>query len=714
MLQTAGRADLSPEATIASPSLSRADGTKAAYDKISSLVYRVKRRWRAALVIWAGVVLVVAAATFMIPAKYTTSAQVLIDYVAPLDYSQNGGVPAVSDLVVSNQAQTLETYVTLMESDAVAASVIRRLHLNMDVDTLESHTDVEPITNTNVLDLSVSAHSPQESARIANAYVEAAIDNDRQLNAARARDAVRSLSRALDWNHRVVERDDALQATYAAKYGLIDPESQKTTQAAQASSILDTIRKTEADRAQAQAQLAALREETSSQAPTITALTTLETNPVRAGLLTTLAQVTGQLQQARSAYTPRHPVVVGLEKQRLLLQREIAAVSPTVVGSANVEQNPIRQTLSQNEAMLVAQVNADDAEMQLLHQQQDDIRAAVERFPQVATRLEQLKRESAGAETVYEALKQKYAQAVVAKAIAPSDMSLIAAADPDTAEKKPRALLNLAIAFVVGLVLGIAGALFRDARDGRLRTPRDTIERLNIPAIAHVAAAGDPLEAADALRIRQFATIAALRKDLDLRCIAVVNTVNARSKRAAAEHIARAFAEVYRNVLLVDADVTSTLTGDGVGFTDILGHRALLEDCIERVGGAAMPSGVTKLQIGTDRQNLLKTLTRDSLSRFVNDTCRHSGFEMVVVQAPPVTECAEALAICAGADLAILEVILGEDEQRSARAAIDLLLDGGAPLAGAIVVGRSVYTRKPAAPRFARRANNAAIELPAG
>ncbi len=84
-------------------------------------------------------------------------------------------------------------------------------------------------------------------------------------------------------------------------------------------------------------------------------------------------------------------------------------------------------------------------------------------MPQQAVQFAAIQEEAKRAANVYNALEQKYNDALVAKTTAISDIIVVQPASADAAVKRPSLRTNLAIAFIVGLLLGLAVVYVLDA-----------------------------------------------------------------------------------------------------------------------------------------------------------------------------------------------------------------------------------------------------------
>ena len=107
---------------------------------------------------------------------------------------------------------------------------------------------------------------------------------------------------------------------------------------------------------------------------------------------------------------------------------------------------------------LKAQVTGNAAQLDLLRTQELALRNQLRLFPADIAELGALQRREKSAETIFNALQTNYFNAVVAKNMAVSDLSVVQEADPALAKVRPPLALSL-IAIAVIALLGTVGII---------------------------------------------------------------------------------------------------------------------------------------------------------------------------------------------------------------------------------------------------------------
>ena len=277
---------------------------------------------------------------------------------------------------------------------------------------------------------------------------------------------------------------------------------------------------------------------------------------------------------------------------------------------------------------------------------------------------------------------------IIARVTDPADHQ----ADPVT----PRTLLNLVVAGLIGLVLGIGLAVARDVLDRSVSTLEHVEEVSSAPVLASIGFDSGIKKAplltdlgAFAARTEAFRLLRTNLQFLDLeqqpRSLVITSAVPGEGKTVTSANLAVALAQAGRKVLLVDGDlrrprVASLLDLDGaVGLTSVLVGTAQLEDAIQ----VHEASGLNFLASGPKPPNpteiLQSRVTHDLLKRLRDD------YDMVIVDAPPLLPVADAAVIATATDGAIVVARHGKTTRDQLREGVTRLENVGARVFGVVI-----------------------------
>lgn len=287
----------------------------------------------------------------------------------------------------------------------------------------------------------------------------------------------------------------------------------------------------------------------------------------------------------------------------------------------------------------------------------------------------------------------------VARAVAPQFQS------------SPNTKLNVLIAGVAGLMVGVLLALAREHFDTRLRSRED------LPDATSVLASVDqdrevkrqPVRVlAGGIGRRQRAVHEAFRTlrtnlgfldvDSQVRMLVVTSSVPGEGKTTMSLNLAAVLAEDGSEVILVDADLRRPKVGaylgieGSLGLADVVAGHATLRDVIQPWGGDHLHA----LPAGTTPPNPVGLLGSHAMSALLDQL--RTDYDYVIIDAPPLVPVTDAAVIARSVDGAIMVVRSGRTTRRQFTTAMDSIEAAHARMLGV------VFNRVPA-PRPWERAS---------
>ncbi len=260
----------------------------------------------------------------------------------------------------------------------------------------------------------------------------------------------------------------------------------------------------------------------------------------------------------------------------------------------------------------------------------------------------------------------------------------------------PTVLLNLIVAALIGLLLGIGLAVTRELLDRTIRTADHVGELTDSPVLASIGFDGDIRSAplltdlgGFAARTEAFRLLRTNLQFIDLdhqpRCLVISSAVPGEGKTMTSTNLAVALAQTGRNTLIIDADlrrprVATTLGLDpAIGLTTALVGKTEIHDAIQ----VHEASGLHVLASGAKPPNPTEILQ----SKITHDLIRRlrSSYDMVIIDAPPLLPVADASVLAKLADGVIIVVRHAKTTKDQVNEAINRLNQVGARLYGVVV-----------------------------
>ena len=471
-----------------------------------------------------------------------------------------------------------------------------------------------------------------------------------------------------------VIRAESAVARYRGASNLIAVD-QNSTAVQQEISVLNTqLATAEAERAASQARLSALGGNGAAESPLLRDLRSQQ------------AQLSAQRAGLAGRYGPLHPDLARIDRQLADVNGNIAA-----------ERTRVRTNLEAD--LRVASGRAAAVRGSL-----DRAQGGLSAGNAASVQLNELERNAESARGLYQALLDRYRQAVAAQGTDQSDAYVISRAQVPGGPVSPNLGLFAIGGLIAALLAGSALIAVLEMSENGLRSRGEVEEQLGVPVIGTVpdlasvpggrAARGDPMGPADFLVASEtsvfseaFRSIrAALRIGQSgqiVRSLAITSALPNEGKTTTAMCLARSAALAGGRVVLVDCDArrrasSRQMAGRAVsGLGDVLADGMALDQALIRDEA----SGAYILAQTGQRANESDLLTSEGMAKLIGQL--EERFDLVILDTAPVLALAEARAIAGMADGVLLVTRWRKTPANAATLAVDLLGRAGADVKGA-------------------------------
>ena len=443
-----------------------------------------KRRWT---ILTATCVLValMAIVSFKMQPVYEAVARVEVEAEAP-------EIQSLSDLYrsIPSDDAFLQTQVNVLESDTLAWETIQQLGLagKAEFDSVgaaggsgapemtpsqrgrlikafRKRLHVELMRNSRMLEISFESIDAPLAAAVANALV----NNYAEYNFRKKYDATRQASawmeHQLDELKAKVERSQQALVDYERQNAIVNVSDKENVVEERLSDLSRDFTNAQNDRVQKESLYELVRSNQSQAA-------VLVQDDLLQHLQEKYADLSDQYAEALGQYGPKFPKVVRLEGQLKAMDSIIDSERRRVVERIHNDYNAARG----REALLSDAVVQEKAEVGKLNQ--------------LLIRHNILKREFETNQQLYDSLLQRLKDATVSAGLRATNIHVIDTAATPSSPVRPKRLLNLGIAAIVGLILGVTLAFVEEGLDNSIKSAEDVERLIAAPALAIVPVAG--------------------------------------------------------------------------------------------------------------------------------------------------------------------------------------------------------------------------------
>ena len=582
-------------------------------------------------------------------------------------------------LASSDQALTALGVEPPVRTGTAAAQAERRRAAALAA--IQDNLSVTPVRGSRLVLVGYDNADPVVAARIANGFAENFIQANLDRKYESSSYAREFLEERIAQTKGRLEEAERQLVAYAANQQIInvgDNSEGGPTGGSTQSLTSNSLVALNGSLAEARAQRIAAEERwRSARTTALMTLPEVLSNPSIQRLTEQRAQLDSEYQQKLSVYQPDYPEMVRLKAQIDEADGQIQTIA------AN-----IRTSIQSQYVIAANQERALQAQVGGLTGDALDLRDRTIQY-------NILQRELDTTRTLYESLLQRYKEVSVTGDITANNISIIDSANPPAKPSKPDMLINLALAALFGIGLGVVAALVLEALDETIATPDDVEKKLGVSVLGVVplldkgqttgAAMADIRsgfsEAYYSLRTAlQFST-----PDGAPTSLLVSSARPAEGKSTTAYAVALNLARVGKRVLLVDADLRNPSMHRVVGVENERGMSNLLS------GSADLASVVQRtrqenlffIPCGPLPPNPAELWGGDRLRQFLAEA--RNNFDHVVLDGPPVLGFADSplLAASVGGVLFVLES--RGTRRGQARGALRRLKMGRARLLGAVL-----------------------------
>jgi succinoglycan biosynthesis transport protein ExoP len=439
---------------------------------LSQLLFALRARYKLILLTLVLTVTATVVVSLLLPKTYLATTALVVNYK---------GVDQVTgqSLITQMQAGYVATQVDIIKSQSVALKVVDELRLadspavqQQFLDATEgvgtirdwlanlllAKVDVIPSRESSVLTIAFKGNEPQFVAAVTNAFAKAYMQLTVQLKTEPALQASSYINTQIKELRDRYEQSQNRLSDYQQKNNIFSADNRLDVETARLNELSSQL-----VQVQGQAMESASRQRqatgNAAESPDV------QNNPLIQGLKSSLAIAEAKFSDTSKRLAENHPQYIAgkaeVDKMRSTLNEQVQAASASVATNARI--------YAQREAELRAALTTQKTKVMALNGARDEFNV--------------LTNETENARRAYEVASQRFNQTSLEGQSKQADIAVLTAAIEPTSPSGPRILLNSALSFVVGLLLGVGAALGMEFLDQRIRTASQLAETFGLPVL---------------------------------------------------------------------------------------------------------------------------------------------------------------------------------------------------------------------------------------
>lgn len=500
---------------------------------------------------------------------------------------------------------------------------------------------IEPVRLSQLAKISFESRDPELAASVSNAVADVYIESDLEARYKMTKQASSWLQERLSSLKTKLDESERSLQNYRDKEGIADVKN--ATQSGAGKQIEEVMgRLVEARMKRAEAENAYNQIKAAPKGADLTSLPAVLRNPIVADAKKQELEAERRLSELSQRYGSEHPKYVQAEGEFKTAKDNTRRQVDTVVASVTREYEVARGTEKALEGVLGA------------------ARGSVQNLNRKEFELNVLEREVESNRQMYDMFMKRAKETNVAGDLQTAIARIV---DPAVVPKrpvKPQKLQIIAIAFVLGLFIGVLASLLMDRLDNTIKTSEEVEAKLKHPLLTTLPLLSkeetdrtstariflDQPKSLYSEAIRTARTGVLLSAiDLTKRLLLVTSSLPGEGKTTFSINLAMAHAHT-KKTLLIDADMRRPAVSKGLelpigakGLSNLVSGTATLEECLQPVNG----SNLMLMPSGTIPPNPLELLLSQKFKETLDSLAE--TFDIIVIDSPPVELVSDALVI---------------------------------------------------------------------
>lgn len=710
-------------------------------DEIAQYWLVVKRRWLPAALVFALTTGLAAAYTFNQTPIYQAKAQVILKKTNKTSaLLSSGAVPGIGDLEGLTGSSPVTTQVEVIKSISTIKGVIAELlagkykpesperkrlkKFEKQTELFVSQLKVSSIKGTDILEISFQDPSNKLAQDVVEKIMAVYISNDQKNQRQEAEAARMFVGKELPKMENEVKLAESAIREFKEKNQVIDLSTESAKAVETITSLNKEITSASAQLAAETSRLQGLKTLFGGQDAQATIQSGLVSeSPGLQKSIKELQDVESKLALEKTRFSDSDPSILSLkEKRQALVEIIEKRYKQSLIGDKNFQGKVVELQPSGIQGGLISDFAKSEAQRTSLQKQiaalvyvVDAYKQRMNDIPKLEQQQNALGRKLETTRTNYKTLLSKLQEIEIAENQTLGNSRVQSHAELPEEPISPKKGQNIAIGGFLGLFLGAATAFAIDSADKRIKTAEEARQLLpsypvlgQIPVFEKVRqlpkvgnSSRDPgqlvLNGTSGIEGESFRMLQTnlqfMNSDSSLRVMVVSSSQSGEGKSTTAANLALAVAELGKRVLLVDGDMRKPTQhkiwrqSNYEGLSNVLSGQSDQKSVIKEV-----QSNVFLLTAGVVPPNPVVLIDSDRMGVLANQWTEE--YDLVLIDAPPITVAADASLLGAHANALLFVIRPGVADKESVEYAQEILSQSKIKVLGMVLNGVEIDKQK--------------------
>jgi polysaccharide chain length determinant protein (PEP-CTERM system associated) len=458
---------------------------------IRDFLHVVFKRKIQILLFFGATVSIVAIGTLITKPTYEATSQILVKigrenlYVPTVPTSNNS-----RPIIRFNREEQINTEIEILKSRFLAEKVMESLGptgpdnngegLVSGLNTLK----VEPIENSDIIQVSYQHEDPQVAATVVNTLVSLYLDRHLSVHKnARSHEFFREQARIL--KNKLNQAEKSLEA-FKESHAVSSLDEERSLLLRQEGNLRTALNQTLSQEAETESRIDQLRQQLAATPKAVPLDSVISQEP---GAIGTLQAKLVELELELSKYTEHNPMVQNIRDEIKTVKKKLADQEAKRYGTSRSGVNTTYQRLQENLLRNEAELKALKAKKESQSAHLAESQSRLKKLNRIEVELNELQNEVEVDRQNYRLYLTKFEESRISDAMDTqkiANVSVIEPAQPPSKPKGPKVLLNMVLAIFLGGFGGLGLALLLEGLDDSLEKTEDVEKYLHLPVLASI------------------------------------------------------------------------------------------------------------------------------------------------------------------------------------------------------------------------------------